>query len=79
MKPEHIKRLNEIAQDFGCFWGENPSPSALIRAICEGELVLFKAESLEAIESEKMIELRDRLLETQIKIAELSQALNKIH
>jgi len=41
ISPEDVKQLERIALDMGCFWGDRPNVSEMLRRIANGEIVLI--------------------------------------
>jgi hypothetical protein len=42
LAPGDKEVLEELAAEHGCFWGENPSITELVKAIVDGRLVVGK-------------------------------------
>ena len=49
--------FNQMAQDFGYFWGEKPNVRALVEAIATSELKLVKAEQTDSLQYLKLKEM----------------------
>jgi hypothetical protein len=47
IEPENKQKLNDIAEKLGFIWGKKPSPSQLIDAIANGDIILsFAGEDI---------------------------------
>ncbi|MFM6222042.1 MAG: hypothetical protein ACKPDM_17100 [Dolichospermum sp.] len=44
LTPEDKVKLEKIALEFGCNWGDKPNISKLIKSIANGELVVSKSD-----------------------------------
>lgn len=70
ISPEDVRKLEKIASEMDCFWGDKPNISEMLRRIANGEIVLnYRSDQTE--KSQRLLAAINKAMSALIEIQQI--------